>query len=107
MVVFLFVIMLLDLGHPSASDMRGPLGLMVGTLLAAGLGLKLAPLVRAAPPLSLTLPPGTLEAATQTQGLVGVVARPLFGTYLLPFEIASILLLAAIVGAVVLAKREL
>jgi NADH-quinone oxidoreductase subunit J len=107
MVVFLFVIMLLDLGHPSASDMRGPLGLMVGTLLAAGLGLKLAPLVRAAPPLGLTLPPGTLEAATQAQGLVGVVARPLFGTYLLPFEIASILLLAAIVGAVVLAKREL
>jgi NADH-quinone oxidoreductase subunit J len=38
---------------------------------------------------------------------VGSVAAPLFETYLIPFEIASVLLLAAIVGAVVLAKRKL
>jgi len=107
MVVFLFVIMLLDLGHPGPSDIRGPFGLAVGALLAGLLGLKLAGLARAAPPAELTLAPGALENLTGTQGIVGIVARPLFATYLLPFEIASILLLAAIVGAVVLAKREL
>jgi NADH-quinone oxidoreductase subunit J len=39
--------------------------------------------------------------------VVGGVAVPLFQTYLVPFELTSILLLAAIVGAVVLAKRRL
>ena len=41
------------------------------------------------------------------RGVVGVVAAPLFQTYLIPFEITSILLLTAIVGAVVLAKRNI
>ena len=41
------------------------------------------------------------------RGVVGAVAAPLFQTYLVPFEITSVLLLAAIVGAVVLAKRRI
>jgi NADH-quinone oxidoreductase subunit J len=41
------------------------------------------------------------------QGVVGAIAEPLFRAYLVPFEITSILLLAAAVGAVVLAKRKL
>jgi NADH-quinone oxidoreductase subunit J len=40
-------------------------------------------------------------------GMIPSVARPLFTAYLVPFEITSMLLLAAIVGAVVLAKRNL
>ena len=44
------------------------------------------------------------EAAAR--GVVGAIAAPLFQIYLVPFEITSILLLAAIVGAVVLAKRK-
>ena len=39
-------------------------------------------------------------------GVVMAVAAPLFQVYLIPFEITSILLLAAIIGAVVLAKRN-
>jgi NADH-quinone oxidoreductase subunit J len=39
-------------------------------------------------------------------GVIGQVAGPLFREYLLAFEITSVLLLAAIVGAVVLAKRR-
>jgi len=35
------------------------------------------------------------------------VAGPLYDSYLVPFEITSVLLLAAVVGAVVLAKRKL
>jgi NADH-quinone oxidoreductase subunit J len=41
------------------------------------------------------------------RGVVGALAAPLFQTYLVPFEITSILLLVAIVGAVVLAKRRI
>ena len=56
---------------------------------------------------SIQLLPGAINALQQQQGIVGSVANPLFGAYLVPFEIASVLLLAAIVGAVVLAKRKL
>src|SRR5213080_1828410 len=81
MVLFLFVIMLLNLGRPGPTDLKGPAGLGVGVLLAGLLLVQLLGLRRVAP--------------------------PLFGAYLVPFEITSILLLAAIVGAVVLAKRKL
>jgi NADH-quinone oxidoreductase subunit J len=54
------------------------------------------------------LPAGQAAArATQERGVVGAIAEPLFRSYLVPFEITSILLLAAAVGAVVVAKRKL
>src|SRR5205085_8030307 len=56
---------------------------------------------------SFVLPPAQAVAAPQTAiGNTEAVATALYTTYLLPFEIASILLLVAIVGAVVLAKRK-
>jgi NADH-quinone oxidoreductase subunit J len=58
-------------------------------------------------PASIQLLPGSVAALQQQRGMVGAVANPLFDAYLIPFEIASVLLLAAIVGAVVLAKRKL
>src|SRR6185295_13093750 len=85
MVLFLFVIMLLNLGRPGPTDIRGPAGLLA----------------------SIQLPPGTVQGLQEHQGIIGAVANPLFDAYLIPFEIASVLLLAAIVGAVVLAKRKL
>jgi NADH-quinone oxidoreductase subunit J len=58
---------------------------------------------------SATRPPvlPAMAQLQQEQGIVGAVARPLFSQYLIPFEITSVLLLAAIVGSVVLAKRKL
>jgi NADH-quinone oxidoreductase subunit J len=41
------------------------------------------------------------------RGAIGMLADPLFRQYLVPFEVTSVLLLAAIVGAVVLAKRKI
>ena len=107
MVLFLFVIMLLNLGPRTPSDLKGPLGFAVGAFLAAALGLQLFILMRSAPPAGLSLPAGAMAAAQQAQGMVGALARPLFTAYLLPFEVTSLLLLAAIIGAVVLAKRQL
>ncbi|MBE3589650.1 MAG: NADH-quinone oxidoreductase subunit J [Firmicutes bacterium] len=43
---------------------------------------------------------------TTAQGSTGVIGRALFTTYLVPFEVASLLLLAAMVGAIVLTRRE-
>ena len=107
MVLFLFVIMLLNLGRPGPSDIKGPVALAVGVGLAGALLFLLRPLGRTTLSSAITLAPGSVSALQEQQGIVGSVANPLFGTYLIPFEIASILLLAAIVGAVVLAKRKL
>src|SRR5438132_4444038 len=107
MVLFLFVIMLLNLGRAGPSDTKGALAWAVAAALGAGLLVPLAGLARAAPPAAIQLPEGAMAALQQQQGMVGAVARPLFETYLVPFEITSLLLPAAIVGAVVLAKRKL
>ena len=107
MVVFLFVIMLLNLGHPSElADARG-----TGWKLAAGLvGLALLAqvlaLVRARIPEQLSLEPGVIAQEVATKGAIAPIAQPLFTDYLLAFELTSILLLAAIVGAVVLGRRR-
>src|SRR6266699_4611025 len=96
MVLFLFVIMLLNLGRAGPSDLKGPIGLAAATILAGVLMLQLRPLGSAEPPTAMALPEGALSALQQQQGMVGMVARPLFETYLIPFEITSLLLLAAV-----------
>ena len=107
MVLFLFVIMLLNLGRPGPTDIRPPLGAAIATVLGAGLLLLLRPLGSQVPPDAIQLPAGTIAAAQQQQGMIAPLAGTLFDAYLIPFEITSLLLLAAIVGAVVLAKRKL
>ena len=47
-----------------------------------------------------------IDAALIEHGAVGAIAQPLFTTYVVPFEITGILLLVAVVGALVLAKRK-
>ena len=102
MVVFLFVVMLLNLGH--ASDVTDA---MSGkTKLAAGI----VGLLMLAEVFVLWkdegMPPQAPTAREVEPGVINQVAAPLFREYLLAFEVTSILLLAAIVGAVVLAKRK-
>jgi NADH:ubiquinone oxidoreductase subunit 6 (subunit J) len=46
------------------------------------------------------------EAALEQHGAVGAVALPLFREYVVGFEVTSLLLLAAIIGAILLAKRR-
>jgi NADH-quinone oxidoreductase subunit J len=107
MVLFLFVIMLLNLGRAGATDRKGPLGIAVAVLLAGTMLFELHFAAVAAPPDAIQLPPGVVAQAQQAQGMVGAIAGPLYDAYLVPFEITSVLLLAAVVGAVVLAKRKL
>ena len=108
MVVFLFVVMLLNLGQPSEfSDIRknGPrliAGFLGIVLTAELLALAWSPLD--ARLLVTTVPPSV--ATTGAGGIIGPVAGPLFTEYLLAFELTSVLLLVAIIGAVVLAKKR-
>ena len=119
MVLFLFVIMLLNLDITS-TDLRGSLSIggavAVAGLLAVELGAlwaytpdrlaqELMPAAGAAERAAVF--PGAIPAGAASGNIVLDVARPLFDTYLIPFEVTSVLLLAAVVGAVVLAKRRI
>ncbi|MDQ2670379.1 MAG: NADH-quinone oxidoreductase subunit J [Gemmatimonadota bacterium] len=121
MVLFLFVIMLLNVSRAEA-DMRGSGTIsativLVGLLAIALLGLwhytpdRLAADVAGGRPevtAEMGFPlAGEVVRQSAERGVVGAVAEPLFMTYLIPFEITSVLLLAAMVGAVVLAKRRI
>jgi NADH-quinone oxidoreductase subunit J len=120
MVLFLFVIMLLNLGH-TGSDLRGPASLTATVVVIGLLAVELLTLWSYTPrrlgaELTGDMFPDTramfmggqlARQEMESRGVVGGIAAPLFQTYLVPFEITSILLLAAIVGAVVLAKRRI
>jgi NADH-quinone oxidoreductase subunit J len=107
MVVFLFVIMLLNLGHPSElSDTRGlPWKMAAGLVGMAMLAMVFA-VTRAKVPEAIRLPAGYAANQIKATGAIAPVAGPLFHEYLLAFEITSVLLLAAIIGAVALARRR-
>jgi len=100
LVLFLFVIMLLNLEPEALARMRVvTLRTSIGTTAALLLCLILWSLFR-------TATSGTsLSAGAPAGGTVESIGRLLFTTYLLPFELVSFIILAAIVGAVTLAKQ--
>jgi NADH-quinone oxidoreductase subunit J len=113
MVVFLFVVMLLNLGSPQdVSDLRGTLPRVLAGFIGLALAAEVMALAKSPLDLRLALPVAEQLkklGADPTQGpggVIGPVAAPLFKEYLLAFELTSVLLLAAIVGAVVLARRK-
>ena len=107
MVVFLFVIMLLNLGHPSElADARGLWWKLAGGGVGLALLAQMFALTRARVPEALTLPENTVADQVARTGAIAPLAGPLFHEYLLAFEVTSVLLLAAVVGAVVLGKRK-
>ncbi len=108
MVLFLFVIMLLNLGHEYHRDIRGNVAMVVGFAVTGAIGGLLArQLGGGVAGLETALGSGdAIDAALQEYGAVGAIARPLFTDYVVAFELTGILLLVAIVGALVLAKKE-
>jgi NADH-quinone oxidoreductase subunit J len=107
MVVFLFVIMLLNLGQAGVvSDARGLGWKLTGGAVAVAMLAQIFALTRATTPMNLTLPQGFAAEQVAQTGVIAPIAGPLFNEYLLAFEVTSVLLLAAIVGAVILGKQR-
>jgi len=106
MVLFLFVIMLLNLGHEQASDLRGLFGRGTALILGAALFAALGTALRAGGWIAAGAPRVEDAAAADPRGAVQVIADPLFRDYMVPFEVTSLLLLVAVVGAIVLARRR-
>ena len=98
MVVFVFVVMLLNLGGNPLGDQRS-LGTRVGAaavsmvLLGNLLVIQRDPAKRVA-------------SAPESPNAVFAVAQSLFTDYLLAFELTSVVLLVAVIGAVLLAKKR-
>lgn len=102
MVLFVFVIMLLNLGDERRlADGLTPRK-FVGVALATTLLLEIVYIILN----GLTpMPEKQLERAISV-GTIDAIGKQLFTTFLFPFEITSLLLTAAIIGAVLLAKRK-
>jgi NADH-quinone oxidoreductase subunit J len=101
MVLFLFVIMLLNLRQPEAEPKIPFIGQKLGGIVLAGFAglILIYGITRTVLTSGKPMAPGLGNTET--------IARSLFTDYLLPFEVTSVLLLVAIVGAVVLAKSKL
>ncbi len=100
MVLFVFVIMLLNLGERRERRLVGFPAKALGTILLAIVFLSIHAALRT------PLTAGGFPEAAEGFGGVAAVGETLFADYLLPFELAGVLLLTAILGAVVLARRK-
>lgn len=104
MVLFLFVIMLVNLDEAAKQRQFNGQWLLAGACLVA-IGAEVAWFMThgATAGLPWTTPS---TAAAATGGNTQILADSLFSQYLLPFEVASVLLLVAVVGAVFMAQKE-
>ena len=100
MVLFLFVIMMFDL-RKNQPESKSNLTTLAGSVVAGSLLVVLIALVRQ----NNMVPPRSSGFASQT-GMVETLGKVLYSEYLLPFELVSILFFVAMVGAVLLGKRE-
>jgi NADH-quinone oxidoreductase subunit J len=101
LIFYLFVVMLLDLPTEEARPRFG-----AHWPFAAGVGISFAALAWLARAEMLAPAAPARAAEDPPLGSLSEIGVALFGPFALPFEIASLLLLAAIVGAVVLARRR-
>jgi NADH-quinone oxidoreductase subunit J len=101
MVLFLFVIMLLNLREKEGDSPIEYHSVFVQFLIISAVGylfVKVVELIKGDKELAIDL-------LDKEYGTTAAVGKVLFTKYILPFEAASLLLLAAVVGAVVLAKN--
>ena len=126
MVLMLFVLMLLNVAHPEPVDRRmgvlKPFGVLAALILvvelvaataksggeaaagASGAAATATPLARATATVAAAA--GESMAGAATVGHTQLLASVLLTKFLLPFEVTSILLLGAILGAAVLARKR-
>ncbi len=99
MVLVLFVIMLLNLSEEELGGAKRTVLKFFGIILSGIFMVLLANGVK-------VLTPQAAVSVAEDFGTAEILGELLFTDYLLPFEIASVLLLTAMIGAVVLTKRR-
>ena len=100
LVLFLFVVMLLDMAPEALFRARSRITMLVGITFG---GVFLWQLVHVTVLFGNSQP---MLAKEPVSGTTAAVGKLLFTTYALPFEVASLLLLVGIIGAIVLAKKK-
>ncbi len=105
MVLFLFVVMLLA-GEQREVTAPDPLPVMryLGVALSLALVVVLSVVLWRSPIRGI---PGSIDTSTQVLRNTELMGEALYGSFLLPFEVTSLLLLIAMVGVITLAKRRL
>lgn len=103
MVLFLFVIMLLNLGDEERLTEKISYAKMAAVALSVGVFLEIVYIVGFS---AGALPPGNLARGAEI-GTIEAVGNVLYTSYLFPIEIVAVLLLAAVIGAVILAKKTI
>ena len=101
MVLFLFVIMLMNL-NKETEPQKNVWMKLAGAISGGCLLMILVSLVRQAPEINGK----TVLLKTGNIGLIGNLGKVLFHDYVVPFEISSVLFLSAMVGAVVIGKKD-
>jgi NADH-quinone oxidoreductase subunit J len=114
MVLFVFVIMLLGINEPIPGERGAGISKWLGAVFALGLVLELGYLLSRAPVEAGSTPGPVRVVASAGEvgqsvpfGSIKAVGNTLFTQYLFAFEATSIVLLVAMIGIVVLAKRRL
>ena len=102
LVLYLFVVMLLNLKHDERYHRQWPVAAAVGAILA--LEAIVLTLVKGGTTVAKSAVPA---AALQGLGNTEALGDVLYSTYLFPFEVASLVLLVAMIGAIILAKKDL
>ncbi len=100
MVLFLFVVMLMNLNAESEPQ-KNRLMLFIGTIAGASLMLVLVAALKQTDT-SMHL----VQMTTGDVGLIEQLGKALFTDYVFPFEISSVLFLSAMIGAVVISKKD-
>jgi NADH-quinone oxidoreductase subunit J len=103
MVLFLFVLMLLSLRDEGPSFIRWSVGKVLAAVIAFGIWAQLALVLGQHDPEALV--PQIVSSGEEVDS-IKLIGQLLFTEYLLPFEAISLLLLVAVIGAVVIAKRR-
>jgi NADH-quinone oxidoreductase subunit J len=101
-VLYLFVVMLLNLRQDDRYHRQWPMAAAVGVTLAVEAGILMA-MKGWTTPVAATGTETTVGGTSNT----GAIGDVLYSTYLFPFEVASLILLVAMIGAIILAKKDI
>lgn len=102
LVLYLFVVMLLNLKHDERYHRQWPVATAVGSILVLE-----AVVLALAKGRTAVARPAVSEPGVEGLGNTEALGDVLYSTYLFPFEVASLILLVAMIGAIILAKKDL